>query len=142
MGATEETLKLLRSIDASLKTLVARSTPAVTPLIADDRDLDGQYGDPVLKFMPRDWTGPNYKERHFSECPAELLVLVAESLEYFAEQADKKGETTSSGKPVSAYKRKDAARARGWARRVREGRVPQHAGAGDFGGGGDFDSGF
>jgi hypothetical protein len=125
-----ETLNLLRSIDASLKALVAQSRTTAPKTIADDRDLDSQYGDPVVKFMPRDWTGDSYKGRKFSECPANLLDMIAETFDYFAEQAERTNETTTSGKPVAPYKRKDAARARGWAKRVREGKVPAGVGAG------------
>jgi hypothetical protein len=125
--ASNEALDLLRSIDASLKTLVAATRARQPKAIASDSDLDGKYGDPVLKFAPRDWTGESYKGRHFSECPAELLDLVADSCDYFARQADEKGEMTDRGKPVGDYKRADAARARGWAKRIRAGLVPQTA---------------
>lgn len=128
MGATDETLALLRSIDASLKQLVRQSAKTAPKEIADDRDLDSQYGDPVLKFSPRDWTGDSYKDCKFSRCPPDLLDMVANTLDYFAEQAEAKGELTSSGKPVGPYKRKDAARARGWAARIRSGKVPVPAG--------------
>lgn len=122
MSASEETLRLLRSIDASLKLLVKQQAVATPKPVADDRDLDGRYGDPVLKVNPRDWTGPSYKGRRFSECPAPLLELVAETYEYFARQADEKDERTDKGKPVGDFKRQDAARARGWAQRIRSGR--------------------
>lgn len=120
MPASEDTLALLRSIDASLKVLVAQSRTAATPRIASDRELDGQYGNPPLKFMPRDWSGPSFKGCRFSECPAELLDLVAETFEYFARKAEETGELANNGKPVAPYKRMDAAKARGWAKRRRE----------------------
>lgn len=125
MGASEETIRLLTSIDASLKQLLAlqrQSAPAGGKQIASDRELDGKYGDPVLKFTPRDWTGPDFKNCHFSECPPELLDLVAESNDWFARKADEKNETTEKGKPVADFKRADAARARGWAKRMRDGK--------------------
>lgn len=122
MSASEETLALLRSIDASLKLLVKQQAVATPKEVASDRELDGRYGDPVVKFMPRDWAGPSFKNRAMSECPPELLDLLAETFDYFARQADEKDERTDSGKPVGDYKRKDAARARGWAKRIREGR--------------------
>jgi hypothetical protein len=131
MSATNpaaETLALLRSIDASLKQLVAQSrgTPAAgAKAVAPDRDLDSQWGDPELRFMPRDWTGPSFKGRKFSECPPDLLDLVAESCDYFARKADENGEKTDKGKPLSDYKRLDAARARGWAYRIRTGKHVQ-----------------
>lgn len=116
-----EAITLLKSIDASLKLLVKQLAGA-NGAVAADRDLDGRYGDPELRFLPRDWTGPSYKGRRFSECPPDLLVMVAETLEYFADKSEDADERTDKGKPVAPYKRADAARARGWAKRNREGR--------------------
>lgn len=121
MSASEETLVLLRSIDASLKLLVAQRRESLPKPVASDRDLDGKWGDPELKFMPRDWTGPSFKGRHFSECPPALLDLAADTFEYFARKAEESDERTEKGKPVAEYKRADAARARGWAKRMRDG---------------------
>lgn len=121
MSATEETLSLLRSIDASLKQLVQQMRVAQPKPVASDRDLDGQYGDPILRFMPRDWTGAPFKGRRFSECPAPLLEMVAETFDYFAQKAEENDERTDRGKPKAEYKRADAARARGWAKRIRDG---------------------
>ena len=121
-----ESLALLRSIDASLKALVARQAPATaTPAagagVASDRDLDGPYGDPEIKAKaPRDWTGPEMKGRKFSECPAEYLDLLAERLDYFAE---KNAAGTEDEQKKARYQRLDAARARGWASRIRAGKV-------------------
>ncbi len=127
MSAGPTAVELLASIDASLKILVARleaapAAPGATAQVASDRDLDSQYGNPIVKAKdPRDWTGEPMNGRRFSECPAEYLDLVADRLDYFAQQADEKGELASNGKPASQYKRLDAARARGWARRIRAG---------------------
>lgn len=125
MGATsEQVLAVLQSIDATLKQLLAQTRVAKPKEIAPDSDLDGQYGDPVIKAAdPRDWTGPPQKGKHFSECSSEYLNLVADRLDYFAYVAERENKLTSAGKPVAPYNRKDAARARGWAARVRAGRV-------------------
>src|SRR6185312_5752273 len=104
-------------IDASLKQLVAQQRATAPKAVADDRDLDSQYGNPVVKFSPRDWTGDRCTGRKMSDCPAPFLDLLAQTLDYFADQAEAKNELTTSGKPVAPYKRKDAARARGWALR-------------------------
>ncbi len=134
MAGGQEAIDLLRSIDNSLKALIAAVQPVLMQVrasqpkpVASDRDLDGRYGNPELKFDPRDWTGPSFKGRKFSECPAELLDLVANTFDYFAQQAEKNNERTNGGKSVADYKRADAARARGWAKRIREGRHVQHA---------------
>jgi hypothetical protein len=119
-----ETLALLRSIDASLKALVASQPAGNGPQIADDRDLDSQYGDPTVKFNPRDWHGDSCKGLAMSQCPPEFLDLIAQTFDYFAKKADESGETTTTGKLVAPYKRKDAARARGWALRLRNGWKP------------------
>jgi len=124
MSATEETLGLLRSIDATLKTLLAlsqRRTPAAAKEIASDRELDSQYGDPVVKLVPRDWSGDSFKGARMSQCPAEYLDLLAEMFDYFADKAERNNDLTTSGKPKAPYNRKDAARARGWAKRARNG---------------------
>lgn len=118
---TDHVITLLRSMDASLKKLVSG---IAQPDVAAPADLDSPHGNPELHFSPRDWNGDNYKGKRFSECPPELLDLVASSLDYFATKADEKNETTAGGKPLGPYKRKDAARARGWAKRLRDGWVP------------------
>lgn len=131
----DEELGLLRSIDGTLKAMLAlarqRSTQArgTQKAVASDRDLDGKWGDPEVKFMPRDWSGASYKGCRMSECPAELLDMLAETFDYFAEKAEQKDERTDKGKPVADYKRNDAARARGWAARARAGRTIQKAAA-------------
>ena len=132
MDTSQQILRTLQSIDATLKALLTSSvarggndgSDGGDGPIASDRDLDGQYGDPEIKIKdPRDWTGDNMRGRRFSECPPEYLDLVADRLDWFAEKAEESGETYN-GKPVAPYKRKDAARARGWARRLRNGWRP------------------
>lgn len=133
MASSDDAIALLRSIDASLKQLVRQTVKSAPVDVADDRDLDSQYGDPLVKFHPRDWTGEVCKGRKFSECPADFLDLLAETFDYFARKAEESDERTSTGKPVAPYKRKDAARARGWAKRIRNGyRAPAAVAAGGF----------
>lgn len=117
-----EAIELLKSINAGIQRLIALQKSA-TPTLATDRDLDGKYGDPVVKFDPRDWTGRTCKGLHLSQCPAPFLDLLAETFDYFARKADADGTVTDKGKSVADYKRQDAARARGWAKRIRDGKV-------------------
>ena len=128
-----DVLALLKSIDMSLRTLVTiaarkaeervkQAAAKPGPVVASDRDLDGQYGDPEVTFNPRDWTGAPCKGLRMSQCEADCLDLLADAFDYFAQKAEEKGELTSGGRPVAEFKRLDAARARGWAKRIRDGR--------------------
>ena len=107
-------LELLASIDAGIRQLIRVLTPAKPVKV----DLDDQWGDPTIKAKdPRDWAGVTMHGRKFSECPAEYLDLLANRYDYFAEREDD---------PKKAnYNRIDAARARGWAARIRDGYEPQ-----------------
>lgn len=132
MAASQDAVSLLttidlhlQSIDASLKTLVQQRRAEQPKTVASERDLLSKYGNPTLRFMPRDWTGANFKDRKFSECPPALLDMAAETFEWFASQAEAKNERTDRGKPIADLKRLDAARARGWAQRIRDGKHVQ-----------------
>jgi hypothetical protein len=129
MAVTPEVLLVLKSIDASLKQLVSIAmakrggATSADGGVATDRELDSQYGNPTVKFDPKDWHGDSYKGAKFSSCPADYLDLLAGAFDYFAEKAERTGEKTDKGKPVAEFKRKDARLARGWAKRVREGKT-------------------
>ena len=96
------------------------------PTVADASDLDGKYGDPKITSDPKKWTekgGAPMKGRRLSEVPyaavkAGYLSLYAERMDYFARRDEESGATTNEGKPLAPYKRKDAARARGWEQRI------------------------
>jgi hypothetical protein len=127
-------IDLLASIDASLKKLVAIAErrqsirgggASSSPAIAPDRDLDSQYGDEEIKGKdPRDWSGESMKGRRMSECPPEYLDMIAERYDYFAQKNDAEGKKDDRGRPKSNYDRRSAARARGWAARLRAGWKP------------------
>ncbi len=124
-ATAQDVIDVLRSIDASLKQLLALQRGNQPPQVASDSDLDGQWGDPVIRAKdPRDWTKESQLGKPFSACPAEYLDLVASRLDFFAEKAEAEGTLTTTGKPVAPYNRRDAARARGWAARIRRGWKP------------------
>ena len=123
MADDRKPLEVLIDIADTLKAILALVKARMPKPVAPARDLDSKFGDPEVKFMPRDWTGVPYKGSHMSECPAELLDMLAETFDYFADQSEAQNELTGSGKPVAPYRRRDAARARGWAKRKREGWV-------------------
>ena len=160
MATGEDALRLLQQIDAKLGILVgllsmqqANPVPAPVnpfnqprpafkpvgqdrpdvPRVASDADLNSQYGDPEVRAKsPRDWSGPSMQGRHFSECPAEYLDLVAARLDFFASD---NADGTPEGEKKSRYNKLDASRARGWAARIRAGYKPTHPAAvdGEFG---------
>ena len=105
-----------------------QAPPAAEPDIAPDRTLDSKSGDPVgyKTTPPRDWPPrPSYAGKKLSECPPELLDMLAKRHDYFAEQAEISGEMDNKGeKPKSYWERLNAARARGWAQRIRSGWKP------------------
>lgn len=113
-----ESLRLLQSIDASLRTLVKQMQGGGAPAANEPAvDLEGPHGDPVVRAKdPRDWTGEPMKGRNFSQCPPEYLDMLAERFDYFASNED--------DAKKAKYNRLDAARARGWARRIRQGWTP------------------
>lgn len=111
---------------------------------AKDRELDGQYGDEEVRFIPRDWTaGGVNKGQRFSTCPAEFLELLAETYDFFEGKNRASGAKTTSGKPKADFDKRSARLCRGWARRLRSGWKPPEkpsvvstTGASRFGGGG------
>ncbi len=127
--ASFDALALLTSIDATLKAilntlLLLNEGQQDKPTgVALDADLDGPHGDPEIRAKsPRDWVGESQQGKRFSQCPPEYLDLVAARLDYFAEQNAASDDPEQQKK--AGYNRKDAARARGWAARIRAGYVP------------------
>jgi hypothetical protein len=106
--------------------------------VASDHDLDGKYGDPSVRKDPPRWKGITYVGKHFSECEVGYLEEMAGFLDWRAIKEEAKPEKAKYAK----YSRADAARARGWAKRISDGWKPpkrdDSAGLGDPGG---FDAG-
>lgn len=123
MSASADTLRLLTSIDASLRRIADVLAPAPV-------NLDGPYGDPVVRHEKvRDWNGDSMKGRHFSECPPEFLDVLAPMLDYFASNTDV---STEDGAKKQKFDLMNASRARAWAKRLRDGwkpAQPQQTGA-------------
>jgi hypothetical protein len=93
--------------------------------VADDRTLDGQWGDTiVIKTDPKRWVdrgGDSFVGCRMSECPSDYLEELASLFDWQADQDEKKGKTYKNKKgemvPTAPLKRSDAAKARGWAKR-------------------------
>ena len=100
--------------------------------VASDRELDGEYGDPEIRRDPPRWTGEPFAGRRYSETSPEYLDCVADFNDWRADKDDESGAKDNKGRPKSAWARKDARLARGWAARLRSGWRPK---ANGFGGG-------
>lgn len=150
-----EALERVASACENYLPLILRALQANAPAappgeeVAPDSDLDGQYGDPVIRKDPNRWNGESFANRHMSDAPPEYLDQLAE---FFAWKAGKNADDAAKehvdqvkkGKleKYAKYARTDAARARGWARRKRNGWVPRGPAQEDLGGGaGDDDFG-
>lgn len=106
-------------------------------LVATDADLDSQNGDPTIRKDPssRYWTGQSYVGAHMSACPAEYLDALAKYYDACAHMAHKTMHDGSETDPKKLeykqkdikYKPVDAGRARGWAKRMRDGLVTRPA---------------
>ena len=118
-----EVVRIRRALEALAHHLGAGGTPASSQgksggkgvvamdpgSVAPDEDLDGRFGNPAVRFDPRNWSGPSMKGKTMSECTGDFLEVYAEACDYFAKQET---DETKRG-----YKLNDAARARGWAKR-------------------------
>lgn len=124
----EKRIAELEAFVAVLRAAVGGALSSGVGAIASATDLDGKYGNPKVRCNPTDWKGAPRKGHLLNRCEPEFLDLYSEMLEFFAQKADAAGEKASGGKPKSFYDRADAARARGWAKRLRDGwQPPQQA---------------
>lgn len=110
---------ILASIDMRLTGRAGAAPAPAGGNVAPDSELDSQYGNPAVRFVPRNWQGEDYKGRNYSECAPEFLDMLAETLEFFGRKNDAAGTLDNKGRPKGDWDRKDAARARGWAARLR-----------------------
>ena len=92
----------------------APSAPLPTGEVASDHDLDGEHGDQLVKKDPTRYKGPPMAPRKMSQGTAEWLDSVAEFHTWRAGKCQEEGKDPK-------WPLLDAARARGWAARIRGG---------------------
>ena len=133
----EEMISLLNDMSARLSRMEQRLSegaappPAPIPVgareetdegaIADARDLDGPYGNPEIRRDPPRWMGPSFAGRRFGDATPEYLESLAMFFDWKARESEKKDERVRGGGLKSKFIRLDAARARGWRKRLLEG---------------------
>lgn len=109
----EATVRLLQQTVAAL--IGGGVVPRASAGPAQPVDLDSEYGNPVMKKDPPRWKGESCVGKKFSECPPDYLENLAGLREWQAE----KNEADPAKAKFAGNDRKDAARARGWAARLR-----------------------
>lgn len=110
---------------AILERMEKRSSAKDPKPVATDQELDDpKWGDPEVRKDPPRWKGSPQAPCHMNECPPDYLECLADFFDWQAGKAEEKNECTDKGKPIAPYRRADAAKARGWAKRNRSGRKP------------------
>jgi hypothetical protein len=128
-----EEMSRIEALEARIAALEAK--PAAKPAaaaspraeVASDEDLDSPFGNYVVKKNPPRWNAGadgDYAGKTLSECSAEFLDSLAGFNDWRAKKDDEAGEKDTKGRPKSYFAKRDAARCRGWAKRVRGGAVP------------------
>ncbi len=102
--------------------------------VATAAELEDTYGDPLIKFDPKRWSGQSYVGVRLSETSPEYLDCLADFKEWAAGKDDASGAVDKKGKPKSYWAWKEAALARGWAARMRSGWKPKATNGGGMGG--------
>jgi hypothetical protein len=110
----------LEKVIAGFRAALGGGAIAATADAASDSDLDGQYGNEKIQMTPRDWKGAPRKGWLMARCEPDFLDVYAEAKMHFATKDEAAGETRKAH-----YGRLSAARARGWAKRLRAGWTPQ-----------------
>lgn len=127
--------QLLKELLAQVKALSAKVNRVAG--IAPEWKLDGEKGDPEIRFDPKIWRGESFKGQRLSDASPEYLDVLADSFDWMADNP-------KEGKEKYASRdRETAALARGWAERKRGGwktagggRAQQRQSSGGYGGGG------
>jgi len=86
--------------------------PDASPIAADG-ELDRTGGDPVVRILPRSYSGPDVRGQRFSMLEPRLLGAIAHLLEWRAQKNRGEGKTKWALQDA-----RDAALARGWRRRL------------------------
>lgn len=129
MGVGEEILRELRELHAKVDRLLTVPHSSGGATVADDRDLDSQWGDEEIKKDPKRWDGASHVGKRMSECDPAFLDAYAEFKDWAANMDEKKakeasGDEAEKKEKYARYGRKTAARARGWSARLRSGWKP------------------
>jgi hypothetical protein len=122
----------VEALERRLSAMEAKAVVAAKPsgpVTADDTDLDSEWGNFEIRKDPARWKGKSYVGKRLSETEPQYLECMADFKTWLAGRQDDAGEVDKNGKPKSYWAKKDAARALGWAERLRNRMTPGEAAA-------------
>lgn len=123
LEALAKEVKELKSRVAALEGRGGGAQQGPAQSVASDADIDGQYGDPIIKYGLKEKYWPNQPDEnigyHLSECTPEYLDAMAKYLGACAYMARNPKDEKPVDEKKAGYKDKDAARARAWSARIR-----------------------
>lgn len=118
--------RIEKKLDQVLALLAKGAAPSGG--VASDEELDGQYGDPQVRKDPTRWKGQSYVGCNFSCTAPDYLEALASLFDWKAGKdkekaadASKPTEEREKAAKYARYSETDARRARGWAKRLRDG---------------------
>lgn len=117
-----ETVRKIAEKVAVIDWRMRREAAAAELHEAQERDLDSEYGNFVVRRDPPRWKGDSFEGKRLSECTAPYLDALAE-FKLWQLCREQERDTDDARKRVK-YLQRDVARCRGWARRLREGWEP------------------
>jgi len=93
---------------------------------ADDKLLDGPYGNFEIRIDPKSWNGPSKIGDRIADAGDEYLAAAADMYEAFGRKAEQDGKVDKSGKPCAWRDFQRAAICRGWIKRNAN-KAPSHS---------------
>ena len=124
MTKLEELEARITAIEARIGALAAAPKgPGAKPMGMNIDDP--KWGDPEIRYVSKKWTGANMVGRRFSQCPIDFLEFHAADLDRSAAYKENTGDEQKV--KYAAMDRRDAAKARAWAERLRSQGYPVDA---------------
>lgn len=117
MTKLEELEARITAIEARIAALGSTAKgPGAKPIEANIDDP--KWGDPEVRYVSKKWDGPNMVGRRFSGCTIDFLLFHANDLERSAQYKESTGDEQKI--KYAMMDRRDAAKARAWAKRLKE----------------------
>lgn len=118
MSKLDELEIRITALEARLQALTTatKAGPGAKPMGVDIDDP--KWGDPEVRYVSKKWDGPSPIGRRFSQCTIDFLLFHADDLERSASWKESQGDEQKA--KYAMMDRRDAAKARAWAQRLKE----------------------